>query len=302
VSAAPSTLATLAAFLAVAIAYQLYRAYRPEASFSERWAGERGLELTRESRPAVDRYLRRARLFRVWGGTAGAVLPSLIEYAVDGRVQVLGFGTDGTSAPLAFGSIFVGYLAGALLAEVTLVRRSRGARRVASLARRELADYLPRWAIIAQRTAAVAASVGTLALAAVPFPATTSNPSSGELIAIATLVLAFAAGLEAVERWIVRRPQPFADPALVAADDALRAQSIRAAAGAGLALVLLCSAGISLALQASDVAALQTVMLVPAAVCLIGSLLAYSVITTGAWRVRRRLERPAGATDGAVSA
>src|ERR1044072_5818389 len=88
-------------------------------------------------------------------------------------------------------------------------------------------------------------------------------------VAIGTLVIAVSMGLEAVERWIVRRPQPFADPAGVAADDALRAQSIRAASGAGLALVLLYCAGIPLALQASDVAALQAVMLVPAAVCLI---------------------------------
>jgi len=273
--------ATLAIILAVAIAVELYRAHRPDPAFAERWAGERGLELTAENRSPVARYLRRARLFRTWGGVLGVLLPSLIAYVVDGRVTVLGFGTDGNSAPLGFGAIFIGYLAGALLAEVTTVR-PRGPRRVAGLERRALESYLPRWVIVAQRAAAIAGAVGTIAVAAVPFPATTANPGSAVLIAIAVLIVAAAAGLEAVERWIVRRPQPFVEPALVAADDALRAQSIRAAAGAGLALLLLYVAGISLALQASDVAALHATMVGPAAVCLVASLLAYSGISNGA--------------------
>lgn len=281
-----STPATLAIILAIAIPVELYRAYRPAPGSIGRWAGERGLELTSENRAMVGRYLRRARLFRTWGGVIGALLPSLIAYAVDGRVTVLGFGTDGTSAPLAFGSIFVGYLAGALLAEVTTVRPRR-ARRIASLAPRDLEHYLPRWVLLAQRASAVAGAAGTIAVAAVPFPATTSNPSGGGLTVIAVLIVALAAGLEAVERWIVRRPQPFVEPALVAADDALRAQSIRAAAGAGLALLLLYVAGIALVLQASDVSALHATMLVPAAVCLVASLFAYSGVSNGAWRVRR---------------
>src|SRR3954451_24461203 len=97
-----SAAATLAIILGIAIAVELYRAYRPDPAFAERWAGERGLELTAENRSLVGRYLRRARLFRTWGGTAGAILPSLIEYVLDGRVQVLGFGTYGTNAPLGF--------------------------------------------------------------------------------------------------------------------------------------------------------------------------------------------------------
>jgi hypothetical protein len=143
--------------------------------------------------------------------------------------------------------------------------------------------------------AAAGGAIGTLAVAAVPFPAATSNPSSGALIAIAAAIVALAAGLETAERWIVRRPQPFVEPALVAADDALRAQSIRAAAGAGLALLLLYVAGISLVLQASDVSALHATMVVPAVVCLLASLFAYSGISNGAWRVRRPA-RAAGAT------
>src|SRR3954452_6381807 len=102
----------LAIVLAVAIPVQLWRARRLDPAFVARWAAGRGLTLTPENRPAVTRYLRRVRALRTWGGVAGAVLPSIVEYAVTGRVQILGFGTDGDSAPLGFGSIFIGYLVG----------------------------------------------------------------------------------------------------------------------------------------------------------------------------------------------
>ena len=115
----------------------------------------------------VRRYLRRAGLCRTWGGVLGRCsLPTLVDYVVNGRVQVLGFGTDGTSAPLGFGSIFAGYLLGALVAEVATVRPIAGERRTASLARRELADYLPRRQIAAQRALTVAAALGIVATAA----------------------------------------------------------------------------------------------------------------------------------------
>jgi hypothetical protein len=287
-----STVATLAVILALAIAAQLVAAYRRDDGTVERWARERDLELTPDNRPLVARYLRRARRFRTWGAIAGALAPTVFDYLVNGRVQVLGFGTDGESAPLGFGSIFVGYLVGAVLCEASLARRPQARRRVAGLHRRELPAYLPRWVIVAQRAATVGAAAGLIAIAAVPFPDGTADPGAFELAVGAVVVLAFGAGLEAVERWLVRRPQPFAAPELVAADDAVRAQSIRAVAAAGLALLLLLCCGVALALQASDVDVLHVAMVAPAALCLILSLAAYAVIGHGAWRVRR----PARAT------
>ena len=277
----------LALILAVVIPWQLIRAYRDDERAVERWARDHELELTRESRPMVQRSLRRARLCRTWGGVLGAVLPTLFDYVANGRVQVLGFGTDGTSAPLGFGSIFVGYLLGALVAEVATVRPVAQERRTASLVRRELADYLSRRQIVAQRALAVAAALGIVATALVSFPAATSIPSLPSLVAFAAGVLAFGAGVEAVERWLVRRPQPFTSPPLVAADDAIRAQSIRAVAGAALALLLLLCCGGSLVLQASDVEVLRSVMVVPAVVCLIASLIVIGDAGEGRWSVRR---------------
>ena len=129
-----STPLVLALVLVVVISWELVRAYRFDDRIPERWAGDHGLELTEESRPLVRRHLRRSRLWRTWGGVLGATLPTLIDYVLNGRVQVLGFGTDGQNAPLGFGSIFVGYLLGALGAAWVLAmiaafnawRRERG--------------------------------------------------------------------------------------------------------------------------------------------------------------------------------
>ena len=80
------------------------------------------------------------------------LLPSLIAYAVDGRVTVLGFGTDGNSAPLGFGAIFVGYLAGALLAGTDdRPARPRAAGASPAWSRASCESYLPRWVLLAQR-------------------------------------------------------------------------------------------------------------------------------------------------------
>jgi hypothetical protein len=241
-------------------------------------------------------YLRRARVLRTWGAIAGAVLPSLIELAWSGRVQVLGFGTDGTSAPLGFGTIFIGYLVGALYAEVSLVRPVPRARRAASLVRRDLKDYLPLRVVVAQRAAAVIGALGLLAIGVAPYADPVSSPSPTSLALGALVVLALGAGLEAIERWLVRRPQPFTSPSLVAADDAIRAQSIRAVAGAGLALLLLLCTGVSLGLQASDVTVLHAAMVAPAAVCLVLSLVACREIGAGPWRVQRTARGPGAAS------
>jgi hypothetical protein len=269
-----STVGTLAIILAIALAVTLWRAYRADTAHVARWAGARGLDLVPESHALVARYLRRARVCRAWGVVAGALAPTVIGL-VEGRVVVLGFGTDGSSAPLAFGAIFIGYLAGALCAEVATVRPRRP-RPVASLVPRELPRYLSWRIVLAQRAATLAAAAGTLAVAAWP-PAGTSTSGTASLVLTAVLALAFGVGLEAVEHWFVVRPQPFADPALMAADDAIRGRSIRSVAGAGLAILLLLCCGVALALQAPVVAAF----------CLVLSVAAYAGIGDGDSRVAR---------------
>jgi hypothetical protein len=249
----------LALVLAVAIPIALLRAYRRDDRFVERWMSERGLDPAGEARAVVARYLRSVRIARTWGGVGGAILPTVVELVLHGRVTVLGFGTDGDSAPLAFGAIFAGYLAGVLVAELAFPRPASGRAR---LAPRALAQYLPRWTVLAQRGLTGAVAVGAVFAGAPEF-------------ALAVLVCGVA--LEAIERRLVRRPQPFTGSELVAADDAIRAQSIQAVAGAGLALLLLAVCAVAIGLGAPVVAAAALVL----------SLFACRDIGEGSWRVRR---------------
>jgi hypothetical protein len=288
----------LVALLAVAIPLVLTRAYaRVDDELLADWARAHGIELTPKSRPMVAQYLRRARVLRTWGVIGGLLLPSLVELLVSGRVQVLGFGTDGSAAPYA-GPIggFVGYLVGALCAEISLPRPMDPARRSASLIPRDLADYLPGRLLLAQRALGSAAVLGLLALGLVPYdPQSAAQPDWPALLTGAAVVAGFSAGLEALERWLVRRPQPFTSHALVAADDAIRAQSLHSLAGSGLALLLVACSGICVGLAASDVSILRWTMWLPALVALLLAIRACLEIGQRSWRVRRQIGGPSGA-------
>jgi hypothetical protein len=288
----------LALLLAVVVPVVLAWAYaRVGDELLAEWARAHGVELTPESRPMVARYLRRARVLRTWGVLAGLLLPSLVEFAVSGRVQLLGFGTDGSAAPYA-GPIgaFIGYLVGALCAEVSLARPVDPERRSASLIPRDLADYLPRRLLLVQRALGFAAVVGVLALGLVPYdPQSAGDPEWPGLLTGAAIFAAFSAGLEALERWLVRRPQPFTSPALVAADDAVRAQSLHSMAGSGLALLLVVCSGICVGLAVSDVSILRWTMWLPAVVALLLAIRACLEIGQRSWRVRRHIARPSSA-------
>jgi hypothetical protein len=287
----------LALALAVIVPVVLARAYaKVDDKLLAEWAGAHGLELTPENRPTVARYLRRARVLRTWGALGGLFIPSLVEFALSGRVQVLGFGTDGSSAPYA-GPIgaYVGYLFGALCAEVSLARPVDPARRSASLVPRDLADYLPRRLLYVQRALGLAVVLGVLTLGLVPYDSQAAEPEWLGLLGGAGAFAAFAGGLEALERWLVRRPQPFTSPSLVAADDAIRAQSVHSLAGSGLALLLVACSGIFAVLARADLAVLRWTMWLPAVVALVLSIRACLDIGDRAWRVRRPVAAPTGA-------
>jgi hypothetical protein len=137
-------------------------------------------------------------------------------------------------------------------------------------------------------------AAGTLVIGLVPSPLA-SETDWAVLAGGAVFFGAFAVALEALERWVVRRPQPFTSPSLVAADDAIRAQSVHAIAGAGLALLLVTLSGLFVVLTASDVDLLNATMWLPALVAFVLSIRACRDIGQQPWHVRRRLDRPAGA-------
>jgi len=260
------------------------------------WAQARGLELTPDNRPVVAGYLHRARVLRVCGALLGVLLPTIVELIWHGDLVVLGFHSDGSAAPYAGPmEAYIGYLLGALAAELTMARPRDPGRRSASLAPRVLEGYLPRRLLLAQRGLGVAAVLGTVVTGLVPYPSAASTPDWSALAAGAALFGCFTIALEAVERWIVLRPQPFTSASLVAADDAIRAQSVHTVAGAGLALLLLVLSGVFAVLTVSDVDLLTWTMWLPAFAAFALSVRACLDIGQQPWRVRRGVDRRAGA-------
>jgi hypothetical protein len=290
------SLLELSVVLAVLVGAALARAYAPFGDEPlRRWAEAHGLELTAENRPVVEGYLRRARIFRTWGAIAGLVAPTVIRAALGEPLHVAGVGADGMS-PGELGLVFVGYLAGAVCAEVAVSRPFDPARRSAALLPRELTDYLPRRLLWLQRGLAAAFVLGTAALPLVPYGPSSATPTWGAVAVVAAIVVAAAAGLERLELWVVRRAQPFVSEPLLAADDAIRAQSVHSLAGAGVAFLCFACSLVAFMLASSDVAVLRQTMWLPGIVALLGAVTACQYCGDRAWRVRRQGREPASTT------
>lgn len=271
----------LVSFLVVALVAgtALVRAYTElNEDFLQQWARAHALDVTAENRPMVRWYLRTARVMRTWGALAGFFVPMAAAAAFD----------SSDSMPPVW--VFVGYLLGALYAEVSLARPLPPGRRAASLVPRPLVAYLPRRLLMTQRVLGIAIALGCLAVAVVP--SGTRSPWAAVrwwtwLGVVAGPAL--AVGLEWLQGWVVRRPQPFADPALVAADDAIRAQSVHSVSGSGLAVELVWLSTLGWQLAASDVQFLRWTMWVPAVLGFIAAIGVCQYYGHRAWRVRRPL-------------
>lgn len=195
------------------------------------WAGVRDLELTAENRDLVRRYLLRTRTLRTIGGFAGVVVNlavitiynlTLSDWWFDNVVERF----NGVGWAL----VFLGYLIGALVAEVTL-DRPEGAGRAAVVAR-DVRDYVAPYTRVALRWLVVA----VVALVAVTELAVDDAPGFG--IAAVVLAVIGLALVEGLQNWIVQRRQALASADLIEADDAVRAASVQAATGAGMGLLL----------------------------------------------------------------
>jgi hypothetical protein len=191
------------------------------------WAQEIGLELTPRNEPFVRSYIVRTRILRIAGGVVGFLAPiAYSEFA-------------GGPPPIPFDFILldalVGYLVGAVLAEIT-VRRPKTDVPTASLVPRDLHDYLPSFYTRTLRLAAATA------LGLYPLYVVISGRERDELppaIVMVSMILLILLGVELLQRYIVGRPQPAVAADLMRADDAVRSASVHALAGAGIALELL---------------------------------------------------------------
>jgi len=250
--------------------------------FVTQWARDRALVLTPENRTMVDSYLRVASSLRTRGALGGAVLAWIVPTA-------LGF--DGQGFFWAW--IFLGYLAGALYAEVSLVRPAGAGDRSARLLSRELADYLPRHLLVAQRLLGVAIAAGAVTAALAPYghrSTEATGPHGARVLAAGIVGVVLSLALERIQRWVVQRPQSFTAPALLAADDAIRSQSVHSIAGGGLAVLLVLLSFIAWALATSDIQILRWTMFVPAMLGFPVALIVCLVHGHRAWSVPGRGE------------
>jgi hypothetical protein len=278
----------------VLIAATLLRAYGPvDEDEIERWALAHDVDVDEETRPVVERYLRRSRVCRAWGAIGGLLAPTVIRPVLGEPVHVAGIGAY-EATPGELGLVFIGYLVGALWAELSVARPVTSARRAALLPR-ELGNYLPRRLLWLQRVLAAGCVLGLMSLPVVDPGPGVQMPTWGLAAALSAVIVAFAAGLERLERWIVRRPQPFVSEPLLAADDAIRAQSIHAVAGGGIAFLLFAFGLAAYGLLAtSSLDVLRNTVWVPGAI----ALAAYAACRhygDRAWRVRRRARGAASA-------
>jgi hypothetical protein len=179
---------------------------------------------------------------------------------------------------------FAGWFAGALMAEVRMIRRAPAARRQASLAPRRLEAYLgwfSRRLLIASVVVSVAGTALALDLAH------RVGRSWLPVAAWFALAVVIAVVVWLTQVRVLRRPQPLAEPDVLAADDAIRSRSLHVLAGGGGALVLYCVCGQlgSLGLVFGD-PGYQAVTVVNGLGLFLIPALGWNV-ATWTWRVRR---------------
>jgi hypothetical protein len=206
---------------------------RPPTSRSvARWSQRHGLTATDPSMLLIARYLRYTRGVRFIGSGLGWLFSPVVLALTHQGIPLFGV------------SILVaitGYIVGGVVAETAFGRpfASRSDLRSASLSPRLLPDYVSSISVWSLRVL-IATTIGlALAFVAMPKrPPTPGDPSLALVAGTAVLLSIFAFAIERILWLIVERPQPVTNADLVAADDAIRASSIHAISGAGIAMLL----------------------------------------------------------------
>lgn len=222
------------AFLLPIVVIGLIHGYSLADDSLAKWAKAHDIAVTMQNRTMIRRYLLRGRRIRATGAVVGYVSFGLYDNLSHGDELPIGWIT----------ATFAGYLLGAAAAEVWAMRPERGAVRSASLAPRDIADYVPRWAVVGVRIAPLATLLAFASWRLWPesrdslFP---PDPSPPDLVSILVWTIGsavLALFLEATARRVVRRPQPAQSQELVIVDDAIRSTALHGLYGAGLALIL----------------------------------------------------------------
>jgi hypothetical protein len=208
------------------------RGFRVDEDYMASWANWFNLELTRENRPAVRRYLQWTRRCRTAGGLIGFLAPTFYFEVVTPERQPDDIG--GWAVTL----MLVGYLLGALIAEVVIDPPRRRSENAVAVPVR-LGDHLPTYAVVLQRGLAIASVllVGLYALSE-PDARISGLPNVAQVAGLGVAAACIAAVVEACQRRIVARPRSATNVVVVASDNAIRASSLHVLAGGSIALLL----------------------------------------------------------------
>jgi hypothetical protein len=214
------------------------RGFNVDEDHVARWADSAGLKLTHETRGRARHYLVWSRRFRTAGGLGGFVTGVAFDLEVTAQRDL------GSSSVLM---MFVGYLLGALFAELVINRP--GPRPGPTVpGPRRLGDYLSRYLLMMQRGSAILFAVLVAAYALLAPNARVAVPDTASIASFGLGGVCLAAVIEALQRLIIGRRQTATSVEDLAVDDALRSSSAHLVAGAGIALLIFFAAGLITAL------------------------------------------------------
>ena len=208
------------------------RGFRVDEDYMASWANWFGSELTQGNRHTVRRYLQWTRRCRTAGGLAGFLAPAVyFEVVTPGRRPD---DVGGWSMTL----MLVGYLLGALIAELVIEPLRRRSKNAVALPVR-LGDHLPTYAVVLQRGLAIAVMflVGLYAIVQ-PGARISGLPNVGQVAGLGVSTVCIAAVVEALQRRIIARARPVTTQVDASVDEAMRSSSLHALAGGGIALIL----------------------------------------------------------------
>lgn len=263
---------------------------RPKPTPAMTWATANGIHLTETTGPPIELYLRNSAALRRVGAVGGIVIPPAVTAGTGLDLPVPGFIW-----------ILVGYLAGVVVAEVTLARVPADGRRSASLEVRRARDYLPRPLLVAQVLLPVVA-VGLSVLVATvhtgaidPMGVTAAMAGAGAVVA-GPLAFAIVVSASLGERYLVRRPQPMVASDLVSLDDAMRSASVRRVAATTVAInaLLLTTQFSAIAYDLEPGSTWEAPLWAGAVVVTLFAYLSWQWWVNRGWRVRRHIQPTIG--------
>lgn len=221
-----------------------WRALRP-VTWKEllRFGIEHDLRFDATTAPTVMRTLALRRSCRLVGALVGGVTP-MVASALGARLD------PGSPWWMAW----IGYFAGALLGAWWPHPVGDRPKRVALLVPRRVTDYVSRRALIVAAAMLVAGTASAVVAAVGPRRDDAWGPGRAGIVVSMVLALVVAAVCITTMRRVVDRAQPGDSPAMVAADDALRASALAVTNGAGLSMIaVLCGSAAFNTASFSDV-------------------------------------------------